>query len=548
LVVAADVANPQQMATALAAARQRFGTINGVIHTAGLPGGGMMQLKTPEAAARILVAKVQGTVVIDQIFKKAPLDFVVLCSSVESILGEFGQVDYAAANAFLDAYAQSQPASRRAISINWDAWQQVGMAVKTVNSSNNRAGVINLDTAILPREGIAAFDRLLSSGLSQVVVSTTDLPARIEKIQQSSVIAAAAAVAAVDTDQSLQFSNHPEITQLEKTIAQLWQQVLGMPDIGLEDNFFEIGGDSLVAVQILTKLSKVVGENIPLATFVQAPTIKQLAALLDRGEEALSWSSLVPIQPQGSKPPLFCVHALGGNVLDYFLLAQHLGPEQPFYGLQAVGLDGQQAPLRRVEDMASHYVQEILTLQPVGPYFLSGYSFGAMIAFEMAQQLSAQGHEIGLLAFLDGSSPLLPKTRPSAVRSLGIHLANLWQLTPAEQLTYIKGRLEYRQHQASLREALINQWSNNGVISQHLVDLLDGNLQAMDDYVGKTYPGNALLLRSRIQEMDSALVPDLSWSPLIAGNLDIKTIPGAHFSLMKEPNVRVVAELLKLYL
>jgi aspartate racemase len=187
-------------------------------------------------------------------------------------------------------------------------------------------------------------------------------------------------------------------------------------------------------------------------------------------------------------------------------------------------------------------------MQPTGPYFLSGYSFGAMIAFEMAQQLLEQGQSIGLLAFLDGSSPLLTNTRPSLLKTLGIHAGNLWQLSPPEKITYIKHRLEYRQNNANMRDMLISQWSTPEGFSQHLIDLLDGNLQAMDDYVAKPYAGDAVLFRSRIQSMESALDPDLSWASLITGNLDIQAIPGAHFSLLKKPHVRVLSEKLKLYL
>jgi amino acid adenylation domain-containing protein len=555
LVLAADVTDMQQMSAVLASAQQHYGQINGVIHAAGLPGGGVMQLKTQPAAASILAPKVLGTIVLQQIFQNSALDFVLLCSSIESILGEFGQVDYVAANAFLDVYAQSAlNRQTKVISINWDAWQKVGMAVKSFGGQQNKAGIINLETAILPAEGIEVFDRILASGFAQVVVSTRDLSTRISQI---AAMPLQELTDLGNLDQPGFLAAHSEITQLERTVSEIWQQALGLKSIGLDENFFELGGDSLVAVQIITKLRKTLDQNIPLATFLQAPTIKQLAALLDRSTDLsgdrqadlLSWSCLVPIQPQGSKPPLFCVHALGGNVLDYFMLSQYLGADQPFYGLQSLGLNGQEKPLQRIEDMARKYIQEIKAIQPTGPYFLSGYSFGAMIAFEMAQQLLEQGQSIGLLAFLDGSSPLLTNTRPSLLKTLGVHAGNLWQLSPPEKITYIKHRLDYRQNNANIRDMLISQWSTpEEGFSQHLIDLLDGNLQAMDDYVAKPYAGDAVLFRSRIQSMESALDPDLSWASLIAGNLDIQAVSGAHFSLLKEPHVRVLSDKLKSYL
>jgi amino acid adenylation domain-containing protein len=554
LVLTVDVTDMQQMSAMLASAQQRFGQINGVIHAAGLPGGGVIQLKTQPGAASILAPKVLGTIVLQQIFHNSALDFMLLCSSIESILGEFGQVDYVAANAFLDVYAQSAVNLKtKVISINWDAWQKVGMAVKSFSGQKHKAGIIDLETAILPTEGIEVFDRVLTSDFAQVVVSTRDLSNRISQIETMPL---QELKDLGNLDQPEFLAAHAEITQLEKTVSEVWKQALGLNSIGLDENFFELGGDSLVAVQIITKLRKTLDENIPLATFLQAPTIKQLAALLDRSTDLsgdrpadlLSWSSVVPIQPQGNKPPLFCVHPLGGNVFDYFVLSQHLGLDQPFYGLQSLGLDGQEKPLQRVEDMASHYIQEIRAMQPTGPYFLSGYSFGAMIAFEMAQQLLEQGQSIGLLAFLDGSSPLATTTRPSLLKTLGIHAGNLWQLSLPERITYIKHRLDYRQNNANLRDMLISQWSTSEGFSQHLIDLLDCNIQAMDNYVAKPYAGDAVLFRSHIQSMESALDPDLSWASIIAGDLDIQAIPGAHFSLLKEPNVQVLSEKLKSYL
>jgi thioesterase domain-containing protein/acyl carrier protein len=333
--------------------------------------------------------------------------------------------------------------------------------------------------------------------------------------------------------------------QLETNIAQIWQRILGINNIDLDDNFFELGGDSLIALEVMFELEEIVGIDLSLDTLLKAQTVRQLAALLDQKEKLFAWSSLVPIQPNGTKPPLFCVHPIGGNILDYFLLAQCLGQDQPSYGFQSLGLDGKQQPLTRVEDMASHYLNELRTLQPQGPYFLAGYSFGAMITFEMAQQLYAQGQEIGLLAFLDGTSPALPKTRPSLAKAIGIHLHNIWHLQPSERFDYINNRLTYRLNNSSKRDMLVSQWSTLGSLYPHLIDILDSNLEAMNSYTAKTYPGDAVLFRSKIQRIESSLEPDLGWAKLIAGNLEIHPISGAHFSVLKAPNIQTISEKLK---
>ncbi len=199
---------------------------------------------------------------------------------------------------------------------------------------------------------------------------------------------------------------------LERQLAQLWAEVLGVRSIGMHDDFFASGGHSLLAVRLFARLKTLCGIHLPLATLFQAPTVAQLAALLRQENWTPPWSSLGGIQPRGAKPPLYCIHAHGGHVLFYADLAQYLDPEQPVYGLQAHGLDGVHPPHARVEEMAEHYINEIRTLQPQGPYRLAGFCFGGLVTYEMAQQLRAQGQEVSFLALFDanatGARPPLP--------------------------------------------------------------------------------------------------------------------------------------------
>ncbi|HAA27814.1 MAG TPA: hypothetical protein DCE56_09295 [Cyanobacteria bacterium UBA8553] len=226
---------------------------------------------------------------------------------------------------------------------------------------------------------------------------------------------------------------------LELQLTQLWQKVLGVQSIGVKDNFFELGGHSLLAVHLFAEIEQMMGITLPLATLFEALTIEQLAVVLRRDGCSALWSSLVAIQPGRAKPPLFCIHPIGGNVLEYVNLVRYLDSEQPVYGIQAQGLDEKQVPLNRVEDMASHYIKEIRTIQPEEPYFLAGYSFGGLVAFEMAQQFHAQGQKVELLALLDAPSPTFQEKRPSLFQYLWIHLTNLWKLDLREKFTYIQG-------------------------------------------------------------------------------------------------------------
>ncbi len=162
-----------------------------------------------------------------------------------------------------------------------------------------------------------------------------------------------------------------------------------------------MGGHSLLAVRLMHSMEQAFGKRLPITTILHAPTIEQMAALLRKEKWSPAWSSLVSMRASGTTPPFFCVHGIGGTVLRFRDLARFIGNDQPFYGLQAQGLDGKLPVHTRVEDMAAHYIKEIQILQPQGPYYIGGYSFGGMVALEMAQQLRAQGHTLGLVVLLD---------------------------------------------------------------------------------------------------------------------------------------------------
>src|SRR5205814_2240329 len=179
----------------------------------------------------------------------------------------------------------------------------------------------------------------------------------------------------------------PPRNLLELGLIRLWRRLFQREDIGRQDNFFELGGHSLLASQLASEIYKLLGCKLPIAALFQSPTVESLTRRLTRENWAPPWSSLVPLQPLGSQPPLFSVHGVGGDVYGFLELAKLLPPGQPSYGIQAVGLDGKSARHVTVEDMAAHYVKEILSFQRDGPFYLAGYSMGGLIAFEMARQL-----------------------------------------------------------------------------------------------------------------------------------------------------------------
>jgi amino acid adenylation domain-containing protein len=194
-------------------------------------------------------------------------------------------------------------------------------------------------------------------------------------------------------------------TELERKLTRIWERELDTRPIGVTDNFFDLGVTSIVAARLFAAIEQEAGDKLPLGAIFKAPTIERLARLIEDGADAARWSSLVAIQPQGTRPPIFCVHGGGGTVLHLEPLARRLGNDQPFYGLQSRGLYGGEAPLQTVEEMASHYLSEMRQVNPDGPWYITGYCFGAIVAFELASSLAAAGEDVRLLASFNGPSP-----------------------------------------------------------------------------------------------------------------------------------------------
>jgi amino acid adenylation domain-containing protein len=340
----------------------------------------------------------------------------------------------------------------------------------------------------------------------------------------------------------------PPSDDLEIQLTKIWENVLGKKPIGVKDNFFDLGGHSLLAVRLFAQIEKSFGKNLPLATLFQAPNIEELANILRQKGWSVPWQTLVAIQPGGSKPPLFCIHPIGGNVLCYRDLAHYLGQEQPVYGLQAIGLDGKQAPYKQVEDMAAHYIREIRALQPEGSYLLAGYSGAGIVAFEIAQQLVAGGQKVAVLALLDAYSPqsLVRKLPPG--RSLYINFFNLLRLRPEDKLLYLKQKAVWLHGRITRKIAkTFNLWMRRpSTEDSHPYALItEAFTQAITDYVPQVYPGQATLFRTRHQPTRVYYDPLFGWGSLVAGGLEICDVPGLHFTLLKEPCVQVLGEKLR---
>ena len=334
--------------------------------------------------------------------------------------------------------------------------------------------------------------------------------------------------------------------ELELQLKKIWEKVLGIRSISVKDDFFDLGGNSLLAVRVFSNIEKIFGKNLTLSTLLLAPTVEQLASILRQKGWSPSWESLVAIQPRGSKPPLFCVHAVAGDILFYRNLLPYLGSNQPVYGLQAQGLDGKKPPLTQIEEMAACYIKELQIIQPEGPYFLVGYCLGGIVAFEMAQQLLVKGQKVAELVLIDSPCPtLLPNNFLPLHQIVSIHLSNFWQSEPKYKLNYLSASVKWQIKQMFQKMTNIYQHTqeSSNTTYKYLEAVRKANSYAAKNYVPQVYPGRITLLRTKPPKYYHAL--DFGWSNVAGGGLDIQDIYGGHIVIMGEPLVRVVGEKLK---
>jgi amino acid adenylation domain-containing protein len=346
---------------------------------------------------------------------------------------------------------------------------------------------------------------------------------------------------------------------VELQLTQIWSEVLGINEIGVEENFFELGGHSLLAVRLINCIEQKLGKNLPLTSLFQNGTIASLAQLLAQETTQLTYSPLIPIQSQGNKAPFFAVHPIGGNVLCYANLAHYLGTERPFYGLQALGLQETEKPVSSIEEMARVYIQAIQAIQASGPYYLGGWSMGGVIAFEMAQQLSAQGQTVALLSLIDSYSPTLLNSVNTEENSSESHLEDINEslntvysfvrdLTGMfnQPIPFSEDELAHLTSDELLAHFLT--WSKQtNVLPPELGEeqiknwfaVFQTNRQALFNYFPKAYSGKTIFFGA-----EESSLKNPGWHGII-NNLESQWISGDHYSLIKNP---ILAEKLNSYL
>ena len=352
----------------------------------------------------------------------------------------------------------------------------------------------------------------------------------------------------------------------EYRLVKIWESVLEIRPIGVRDSFFDLGGHSILAAILMARIHSEFGRELPLYLLFQERTIERLATFLKQEASSMSWSCLVELQASGSKPPLFFVHPGGGNVHSYYDLARCLGSDRPFYAFQQPGLYKEQSLFTSIEDLAAYYIEAMKTAQPEGPYFIGGWSFGGIVAFEMARQLFAQDQKVGKLLLLDSGAPISMKkylgeeyegseededeNKDDAALLIDL-LAGL--RLSEEDLKPFEGdkRIEY-----VLKRGIDMNFFPPDVDlarARTYLELFRTNARARRKYLPPVYQGSVTLFRpftqlalppsdgSERNERVAKLIHDNGWSELAAGGVRVIEVPGDHVTMVGDPHVETLA-------
>lgn len=346
-------------------------------------------------------------------------------------------------------------------------------------------------------------------------------------------------------------------TRVEEVLAALWAQILSSKQVGMHDNFFDLGGHSLLAVQLMSGIHQRFGRELPLAALFQAPTIADLARLLQDNTDA-AFGSLVPIQATGTRPPLFCMHPAGGNVMVYQPLAALLGPDQPVYGLQSRALLDHTQEHGSLDDMAAAYTTMIRQHQPTGPYYLLGWSMGGLLVMAVAHRLERSGQHVAFVGLCDAhvltdsdvpweKDPLL-----SSILAFGGSIASaLAALAPHEQQA-LRHTLEPLSPRERVQRLMAWGRERHLLTASLPVEVLQRQVALAEDHVALCSTHTVAPIRASLyvwwarESLHGRHHAD--WSRYTVGSVHTEIVEGNHFSMIQAPYVQDLAERVKVCL
>jgi acyl-CoA synthetase (AMP-forming)/AMP-acid ligase II/thioesterase domain-containing protein/NAD(P)-dependent dehydrogenase (short-subunit alcohol dehydrogenase family)/acyl carrier protein len=639
LYQAVDICNVAEMRQTLDLVSSQWKTqFDGVIHLAGGLQEQLIVSETKESLMAGLQQKVMGSWILHHLLQNQNPGFFIHFSSVNSFFGGTGVGAYAAANSFQEAFSayQRQHSSWQSYCLSWSMWDETGMSlgyamkdlsrakgydaispsqgidsllIALAHRSNNLligldAGKSHIQRFTLDCQSVQQLTALFTANTGEFsikqlhqrsVADHFDIPTHCHFVQLDEMPLTDSGE--VDLKQLTQTYTGLKVTkqteprnQTEHQLAEIFKKVLGLEKVGIHDNFFALGGHSVLAAQIVSQLRETFACELPLWVLFESSTIAELAQVIDKShissgdltnanrdmeDTITSYPCLVPIKPNGSKPPFFWIHPMAGVIFPYYPVSYMLDSNQPVYGLQSVGLKEDQQPFQRIENMATHYINAMRSVQPEGPYFLGGWSLGAYIAYEMAVQLQQANQEVALLALLDTPGSLIGsyKARDAwklSAKLLKMIVQDVWPyvydylslVTSAEPSSsqQFLGKIYTNSIIKYLMSILGNRSEIIGVAAQHpqllasnhqpavkrLAKVLLANTLAIFQYKPPFYNGKVILLKTSdiVNEQDVTW----GWGELATDGVKVYSVPGNHMNLLRQPYVQAIAEILRGYL
>lgn len=348
---------------------------------------------------------------------------------------------------------------------------------------------------------------------------------------------------------------------VEELLIGVWKSTLNVSTVSTRDNFFELGGNSLLAIELLEKIRLDLGVQVSLADLFQAPTVESLAKLSVSASAPTTRGALVPIQPAGPRPPFFCAAPVLGTVFPYYELAHAMRSDRPFYGLQpVVGLDDRRSAWT-IECIAARYVEAIRQVQPTGPYYLGGWSFGGLVAFEMAQQLQSTGDSVATLVILDTPAPGLQHYL-HAHQSLNVFaqtvLGGVWEYLRDYEYLVAESKAPRVRRVLGIGKSFLERAAIARVVPaesrllmyhlptiREMVQLFIKGLTATLRYRPSIYSGSVTLLRTNAHGAEGDYTALLGWDTVSSQAVQVRQIPGTHLTLLRQPHLQPVAQVLQ---
>jgi len=540
----ADVTDLGQLRAALDELEVRLGPIGTIIHTAGIVHDGLIAEKTVDTAHEVLLPKVQGSQHLLKECEARGIPVLALCSSINSLLAPVGQVDYVAANTFMDHLAATSDGPTKVVSLAWPGWRDVGLVARMDDGPVRRAAMAR---GIDASEGVAVFAPALAVG-RHIAITPGDLAAEVAKL--STIRDRQSSTEAPLTDSEV--ASGETSNSVEASIVRMFGEILGESEVGPNDSFFDLGGTSLLAVKLITQIERAWGVTLTLDTLLETNSAAALAELVNPTASSTAapaavaavrsgqHRSLLAMRP-GSGEPLFLVNGEGGNLVGLTPLLDVLEGNWPVWGFRSAGLDGGPAD-ERIEDMAARYLSELSDVWPDGPQVIGGYCMGGVIAYEMARQLSSSRGISPTVVMIDTWTPAFhhdhtARSRPLAAARYYAAMTAAKERAELDRLQRYYPRQRLSHLFARLSDALSAPVDERESITAATLDrVASTNRSAFFAYDARPYDGSVILIRPRHRPDDHASDPTLGWST-IAPNLRLHTLAAFRFQLWREPGL-----------